>query len=206
MRAVFVDRAATVGDVVRRAKSRLVASTSNDTHRSMIENVAKVFTPTEADRDQERWEHAQMYNLLGDPLLRIGHPTALQLAAPTQASAGGRLQVSGTAPEAGTLRLEWTAPLERQMSSTAARRSPSFDPRLEKEQAERYYAANNSVLSATEIDVDAGTFTVDVVVPELMPDEYVMRAFLAAPASWASASANVEITDSKVAQRPRATN
>ncbi|MEX2171913.1 MAG: C25 family cysteine peptidase [Pirellulales bacterium] len=193
MRAVFADRATTLGEVVRQAKSRLITRKSSDLHRQMIENLAAMFTPNQADRDEERWEHAQMYNLLGDPLLRINHPAALQLSVPAGAKASEAIHVTGTAPHAGKLRIEWTLPNERRLASGTMRRQRALDPAAEREQDDQYHSANNTVLGEIAIDVSAGAFEADLLVPDLSTGRYVLRALLTEESQWASASANVEV-------------
>jgi hypothetical protein len=204
MRAAFAERATTLGEVVRRAKARLTARESSDPYRELVENVASLFTPSQSDRDQERWEHAQMYNLLGDPLLRMEHPTALQLTAPSRVSAGETMRVSGVAPQKGRIRLEWTLPNDRRFAGGERRRECKFDAGAEEEQAAQYRAANHAVLAEFEIDSGAGAFEADLVVPKLAPSRYLLRALLDNGSTWASATANVEITgaNERLAARP----
>lgn len=206
MHAVFAERAATLGEVVRQAKSRLTARESSDPHRKMVDNVAAMFTPSQADRDQERWEHAQMYNLLGDPLLRISYPTELQLTVPPRVTAGDKIRVTGTAPHTGKLRLEWTLPNDKRLASGILRREFRRDLEAEKEQVDRYQSANNTILDETEVEVSTGAFGADLVVPALSPGRYVLRALIAEESGWASAAANVEIAGAKIDRSQRLTN
>jgi hypothetical protein len=54
-----------------------------------------------ADLAAERREHVEMYQLLGDPLMRIQYPQEVQLEASTEVAAGGQLAVDVDTAVAG---------------------------------------------------------------------------------------------------------
>ena len=71
LRACFHDRPATLGDVLRLAQSRTLASAADDPMRPSLDGLARGISPPPVDLAAERREHVAMYHLLGDPLLRL---------------------------------------------------------------------------------------------------------------------------------------
>ncbi|MEX2092938.1 MAG: C25 family cysteine peptidase [Pirellulales bacterium] len=77
LRATFTDRAATLGEVWMRAQQHtLVSAPPNDSLRTSIDALARGVSPPPVDLAAERREHVLLYQLLGDPLLRLNYPRA----------------------------------------------------------------------------------------------------------------------------------
>ena len=81
LRACFQDRPAAVGDMLRLAQQRVLAPTSKeqpnkDQLRATLDGMAEVLSPPPVDLAAERREHVLMYQLIGDPLLRLHRPLA----------------------------------------------------------------------------------------------------------------------------------
>jgi hypothetical protein len=83
LRACFQDRPAAVGDVLRLAQQRVLASvpkstdpSNKDQLRATLDGMAEVLSPPPVDLATERREHVLMYQLIGDPLLRLHRPAA----------------------------------------------------------------------------------------------------------------------------------
>jgi hypothetical protein len=81
LRACFRDRPAAVGDMLRLAQQRVLAPTSKeqpskDQLRATLDGMAEVLSPPPVDLAAERREHVLMYQLIGDPLLRLHRPAA----------------------------------------------------------------------------------------------------------------------------------
>jgi len=79
MRACFQDRPIAVGDVLRLAQRRGLSPIGNDQAskdqlRTTLDGMAEVLTPPPVDLAAERREHVLMYQLIGDPLLRLHRP------------------------------------------------------------------------------------------------------------------------------------
>lgn len=154
----FESRPATLGEVwleTVRAANRDPASTDSKEAPSMLDTMAVMMSPTSDRLPQERREHTQLYNLLGDPLLRITHPDTVPLHCPVSARAGTQITVSGTAPHAGKLTLE----LHR-------RGEPSHDAMRDLSDVQRHHAASVSLLESTVCEVEPGEFSVQLQLPE----------------------------------------
>jgi hypothetical protein len=81
LRACFQDRPVAVGDVLRLAQRRVLAPSSKeqpnkDQLRATLDGMAEVLSPPPVDLAAERREHVLMYQLIGDPLLRLRRPPA----------------------------------------------------------------------------------------------------------------------------------
>jgi hypothetical protein len=81
LRACFQDRPAALGDMLRLAQQRVLAPTSKeqpgrDQLRATLDGMAEVLSPQPVDLAAERREHVLMYQLIGDPLLRLHRPSA----------------------------------------------------------------------------------------------------------------------------------
>lgn len=150
---LFSEPAATAGELLLGMKRRLVASREDDAERRQIDTFAASFFDADPGRRAaDRREHVALYNLLGDPCLRIGRPAAMELDAPASVVAGRPLEVRGTAPEAGRLVVE------------LVRRRDTFTPigsrRTPEEWRATYLAANSLEVARKETDVQAGAFRV----------------------------------------------
>ena len=81
LRACFRDRPTTLGDVMRLAQQRVLATLTKeqlekDQLRATLDGMAQLLSPPPADLPGERREHVLMYQLIGDPLLRLHRPAA----------------------------------------------------------------------------------------------------------------------------------
>jgi len=72
--------------------------------RMVIDSLAQVLGGGRID--EERREHMQLYNWLGDPTMRLTHPAELQLDPIAGVSAGQALMITGSSPLRGTLTVE----------------------------------------------------------------------------------------------------
>ena len=83
LRATFADPPATLGEVWTRAQRKtLAAAPANDSLRMSLDGLARGVSPPPVDLAGERREHVLMYQLLGDPLLRLDYPQVSQPASP----------------------------------------------------------------------------------------------------------------------------
>ncbi len=76
LRACFQDEPATLGDMMRIAQQRVLTATAKDQLRATLDSMASALSPPPVDLAGERLEHVLMYELIGDPLLRLHRPAA----------------------------------------------------------------------------------------------------------------------------------
>ena len=85
LRACFQDRPVTVGDILRLAQRRVLAPSQKkdprikDQLRATLDGMAELLSPPQVDLAAERREHVLMYQMIGDPLLRL-HLPAMEVA------------------------------------------------------------------------------------------------------------------------------
>lgn len=162
LHALFAGRVATAGELLLEMKRRLLKPDTGDEDRAQIERLAAgFFDPDEARRAADRREHVALYNLLGDPCLRIARPAEIEIAAAGSVAPGAKLRVTGKAPSAGRVTIE------------IARRRDAFVPIGSRKTADEwratYAAANSLVVATASADVAAGEFSVTVDVPADAP-------------------------------------
>ena len=74
LRSAFAE-GATLGEVWTRAQQKtLAAAAKDDSLRTSLDSLASGVSPPPVDLAAERREHVLMYQLLGDPLVRLEHP------------------------------------------------------------------------------------------------------------------------------------
>jgi hypothetical protein len=104
---IFRKRCPTLGEAVLHAKQNLLREPpAGDQQRAMLDTIARAVSPNAKQLAAERAEHVLLYNLIGDPLLRLRHPRPIKLEVPAKIKPGGTLEVTGTCPVAGRARLE----------------------------------------------------------------------------------------------------
>ena len=82
LRACFQDRPVAVGDILRLAQLRALTPSGNDQLskdqlRATLDGMAEILSPPPVDLAAERREHVLMYQLIGDPLLRLHRSTSV---------------------------------------------------------------------------------------------------------------------------------
>ncbi|MEY4179832.1 MAG: Lys-gingipain precursor [Planctomycetota bacterium] len=103
---VFRHRRETLGEVLMRAKQRLLKNEPEDAHRQLLDALAATVSPSAKLLPEERREHLHLFNLLGDPLLRIRHPLAARVEVPGDVEAGQEVEMALESPVAGKATLQ----------------------------------------------------------------------------------------------------
>src|SRR5205085_1762833 len=106
MDEVFVRRPATFGEALLAAKRNMVEPKQASERRNVLDALAGLLSPSGADLAAERAEHVELFNLIGDPTLRLNYPHALQLEVTPTVSAGRSLGVVGSCPIGGQCSVE----------------------------------------------------------------------------------------------------
>ena len=198
----FDDQVETLGEVVLRAKQRLLQAPAQDSEQGpaqdsaqasargaaqlqMIDAIASAMSPADYDLAAERREHVWQMNLLGDPLLRLCHPGPLALQVAQRAAAGETIRIGGHSDVPGELIVELV--LRRDQVRKELDSLPvDLVSQLGRDGfQQRYQAANQRiVLQHDQPLAAAGDFSVDLRIPAELPrGKYAVRAFLAAQAT-----------------------
>ena len=121
-----------------------------------------------------------MYQLYGDPLLRLQYPHELQLACSSEAARGESLTVDGRSDVAGNCTIELVT--------------------------DRGGPGNLSVVSAATQSVEAGPFRVFIPVPRDATGQYTIRGYIAGQFDFAMGATGVALRSTSVPTTSRATN
>ena len=198
MRQTFQQRRATLGEVIMHAKRNLARTLTEeertaDPNRQLLDALAAALSPDKDMLDEERLEHVDLFNLLGDPLLRLRHPADVSLTVDADAGAGQPLQVVFDSPIAGECIVELTCRHDRMKTVLPAR--DRFDPTDAGLLAygETYARANDRVWTRRALQCLAGASTTTLDVPADATGPCHVRVFVADDTQHALGAANVYV-------------
>jgi hypothetical protein len=189
LQQVFTHHAPTLGQALLVAKQRMMQSDNPSRHRKAMDAIARLMSPTADLLEAERAEHLDLFNLLGDPLLRIPYPRSIELEVAGEAAPGSKLAIRGRAPLAGRGVVELSVRRDR-LAFRPPRRG-GFDPRLLGEYSETYARANEPRLSHAALDFTAGEFTTELVVPMDARGPCHVRVFIEGAAACAAGASDL---------------
>ena len=195
-------RRPTLGEALLHAKRSMVKEADKDNQRRvMLDTVAAALSPAPKKLAAERAEHLLLFNLTGDPMLRLRHPKAVEvevpslIAAPPQATAGRTLEVSGTSPVEGRATIELVVRRDRLTFTPPSRRGyPQTSGELARFQ-ECYQEANNRRLALVESTVEGGRFHARIAVPNNAAGPCHVRVFVEGPDDFALGEADLVIAE-----------
>lgn len=207
----YVDQSPTLGEIVLNAKLQMLATATateyehdnvpkNDAAQmQMITAIASALSPEEYDLRAERLEHIWQIHLLGDPMLRVNHPTDMALKVPSQSSSGASIRVEGKCNVEGRLTVELAFRREqvrRELDSLAG--DLKTQEGRDRHQ-ERYMAANNRILATRQVQQSPGTFAIDLETPAELPrGKYCVRAYLQGETGFEVGYAELLVRPSKL--------
>lgn len=180
---------ATAGGVLLAAKRGLLGGAGGAPSHGAVEAMAGSFyEPDPAKRARDRLEHVFLYQLFGDPLLRLARPAEATLLPPPAVVAGTAAEIAVRSPVGGRVVVELTP----RRDAEARPRRPG---RSEDQLAEDHARANVSPIVSAVGDVEADrSAVVSLDVPaDLPPGRYVLRAWIAGDRGGAMAGAAVHV-------------
>jgi len=193
LKECFHERRETIGEVLLYAKRTMVLAPRDDARSRQFDALAATLNPGGGDLAEERLEHLDLFNLLGDPLLRLRHPReALVEAAPT-AIAGGRLTVRGASPIDGEALVELVVRRDRLTFRPPGRVEYSPSPESVAEYQATYEQANDPRLTSSRVKVARGRFQTELEVPANAWGGCHVRVFVQGRAECAAGSADVTV-------------
>jgi hypothetical protein len=162
----FQNRPKTLGELLLRTKRNSVAQRGDDPRHQMLDAIATALSPAPDELPAEREEHLALFNLIGDPLLRLRHPGIVQVQAPAQVVAGQPVRIRVRCPEPGSCVVELAA--RRDRSRIAAPSRPQFLPTHEFLAAmdEVYRETNDPVWTSQTLSGTSGDFELELDVPD----------------------------------------
>ena len=180
LREVFQQRTATLGEAILGAKR----SMADEEHlpgapRSLLDLLAKTLSPGPVDLAAERIEHVRMFNLIGDPLLRLRYPRPVQINVPASALGGTEIVASGTCPVDGQATVELIVPHGRQhRAELPARHTGDRSRQALAAWQDTYRRANDPRLSTASCRVEKGRFATRLSIPSGTEGTCRVRVFV----------------------------
>ena len=152
--AYFRSGAMTLGDAFFAARCGLEDRTSASRPR-WLDWSAKLLSPNRGALEAERREHALLFQLLGDPLMRLPRAEEMRLSSSTTATAGGTLSVTIDPPFRGRLLVALVR--SRLAQRRALPRRTRYDSSQDALRAfdEQHRRANDRVLRSVTVRVDS---------------------------------------------------
>ena len=178
MDETFNRRRATLGEVFLRAKRKLATEDDKSETRKMLDTIAAAVSPKPVDLAGERREHLHLFNLLGDPLLRLPHGRLLKVKTPKVATAGGTLVVQGTSAIDGRATIELVVARDRFTFRPPVREQFEDDAKALAEYTPIYEKANDHRLASKSLDVRDGQFRAEIRIPETAHGACHVRVFV----------------------------
>jgi peptidase C25-like protein len=196
MQEYFERRPATLGDAILAAKRKTMTPIDDVEHpvglnRMLLDGLAAFMSSSKDELEAERREHLHIFNLLGDSMLKLDYPSALDLDCPRDASPGERVRISGHSSTAGRGVLELVCRRDCTKSEAAVR--DRFDP-TDKALAEYqpvYEQSLDRTFARWAIELPAGDFATEVVLPAAAHGPCHFRVAIANPTAHALGTANI---------------
>lgn len=193
----FHHRRETLGELLMHAKRRLARDEGENPNRALLDAIARTISPHKDKLDDERREHLHLFNLLGDPLLRLAHNETIDLSSPSSAMAGDELEISGNTPIGGECTIELICrrdqlrftPPKRELYINADDILTSFH--------ETYEAANDRCWTAATATIQPGEFRTRLKIPEECRGFCHVRVSVAGREQYALGASNVFVRERK---------
>ena len=201
MDEVFQNGCPTLGEAMLRAKQAMLKPAGqNDERRKILDAIAAGLSPSQKLLDDERAEHVLLFNILGDPLLRLKHPQAVRVDVPASVAAGAVLTISGTAPIAGRATIELAVQRGRLRLPPPDRRAYRREDAALSEYQVYYRLANNPRLAMSDTLVARGPFELTLPVPDEASGEIQVNVFIEGKGDCAVGAAALRVEAKRTAE------
>jgi hypothetical protein len=192
--AYFDGHCGTVGQWLLQAKRNTMAGYDLPVW-SLLHAVTVAAAPPGIDLKQERLEHLQLFNLLGDPTMRLMQPQAIEVAAPPNATAGESITVSVDCRIIGSATIELVAPWDQKRTELRDRYDGSATGRQQFDAV--YRKMNNAVISSVKAETTSGSISAKLPVPETAGGNYCVRVFIEGKDNFAVGATHIQIAEAR---------
>ena len=188
---LFQHQRTTVGDILLHAKRGMVAEDQVEPNRLMLDAMAAAVSPSPEDPAGERREHLLLFNLIGDPLLRVRRPRQVLVKAPARAGPGDMIEISGTSPVDGKTTVELVARRDRLTFEPPARRRFDLTEDALEEMNRVYRHANDGRWSSRTVNTEGGTFRTALEIPSQAHGSCRVRVYVEGADDFAAGSSRI---------------
>lgn len=201
LKECFVNRRATVGEMLLHAKRGMVLGDRNDARSKQLDSLAGLLSPSADELAAERLEHVHLFNLLGDPLLSLAHPEEVEIHVADSARPGDRLRISGTSKTDGVAAVELAVRRDRLTFKPEPRDEYWPSPESDEQYDRTYLAANETRLAAVRVKVVGGRFETQLAVPENATGACHVRVYVQGRGEFAAGSRDIQIAAHRLTSR-----
>jgi hypothetical protein len=186
----------TLGTLVHKGKQRMLNIPAKEqqnkrSFREMFDSFAKMLDPAPEQLNVQREEHAALFHLFGDPLLRLPIPMRIQMPPSIKVKPGDVLHLEGTLNQSGTVEIELLpSPVQITLRSPF-REEFRYDEQSRRANNEEYLRSNQRVLSRNTVELRDGKFSAAMLIPKELSGDYIVRAFWSSQTSYAFGSTKI---------------
>jgi hypothetical protein len=180
IRRYFHSDDATLGEIVLGSKKLMLQPPEAERtfNRQLLDSLASTFSPSQETLADELREHVYLFNLLGDPLLRIKRPAPLIVRAAPKHLAGTSCQFQIESPIAGRARVEIVCRRDRLTFTAPDRAEFAFTTEALQEMQRTYNAANDRTWIKGDLDIIHGVNAVQIDVPREANGHAYVRVYV----------------------------
>jgi hypothetical protein len=171
----FEKRPATLGEWLLNAKRDTMAGYDLPIW-SLADAATVTMAPTGIRPKDERLDHLQLFNLLGDPTMALYHPREMKLELPKTTRAGQRITVAGERSIRGSVIVDLVTPIGSEQLVQRQRYDATSRGRKEYDAA--YLAANGKPIQSVTIPAGEDRFSADLEIPATASGNCRVRAFV----------------------------
>ncbi len=202
----FQNRPATLGEVVLHAKRRSVAANAvpdlregavKIDNRLLLDTLGALLSPRPDLLDAERKEHLALFNLLGDPLLRIAYPDTVELSTANEVVAGKLLPLKISSTMSGKCTIQLVCRRDCLSFEAPTRSEFTTDDATLGDFQTVYNQANDHRFVEHECEIAPGKFEAEIAVPLTARGPCHVRVFVEGRESYALGAANVYVRKPK---------
>jgi len=207
MEEFFEGDAVTLGQLVRVSLQRMASAeppkADADRYHRLIEEMGETLSPFPKLLPLERLEHAKLFHLLGDPLLKLARPQSLGIEVSDKVVAGSSVSVSGVAPSDGELQIELVYERDRFLKRPKRRSAYESSDAAFRKYDEVYQQTQRRTVAKISVPVKRGSFEQVIEVPESASGRCQIRAVVVGPEVFAMGASAVRVTRSGAVHEAR---
>ncbi|MCC7085520.1 MAG: hypothetical protein IT427_10985 [Pirellulales bacterium] len=196
MREFFDGRRETVGELLLHAK-RGMCRGDGVPFWSAIHALTVAAAPASLQPKEERREHLQLFNLFGDPTMKVRIPQTAKITAPKTASAGQWIRIASDSPMDGKAEIELVVRRDHFRRAPNERSAYRMGDAARAEFEATYREANDPRLASAKLDVCKGRFETEIAVPADASGPCHVRVFIEGTDDCAVGASDILIGNEK---------
>lgn len=189
----FQEKQPTLGQLILAAKRESIRQGGKTGNRKMLDTMAQLISPKPKLLREERLEHLALFNLLGDPLLKLPHASPVEITAPKTAQPGETIEIAGRTATPGKVHVELVC--RRDGFVTALPKRVEYDGRHDQLTGynETFRAANDRAWQVIDLDATDGRFQTQLQIPETCQGPCHVRVWVEGASQVGLGSQDIEI-------------